>query len=187
MTLFDLCDSSFVRRNVKRKKSAINVRDGVGGEGGGGGGNENDSKMKILGSSSLSNISASAAATAIAAAAAKDSLAKRNKIVETAKRAAGTPQVEFVNGKIVVKESSLVVQDQSYADGEYEEVAEGSHATATYFSFLKRRKSAAWGLEETRLFYAALRQCGTEFSLMQTLFPGRTRKQLKKKYMRYVC
>ena len=95
------------------------------------------------------------------------------------------PQVEFINGKIMLRESSLVVQD-STAEGEYEEVVEGIHATATYFSFLKRRSGFKWGFEETWLFYKALRQCGTEFSLMQSFFPGRTRKQLKHKFIKCV-
>lgn len=63
-------------------------------------------------------------------------------------------------------------------------MAEGSYNEATYFSFLRRRKSHAWGVEETKQFYEVLRQVGTEFSLMQSLFPGRTRKQLKAKFQR---
>ena len=95
------------------------------------------------------------------------------------------PQLELVNGKMVVKESSLLLnQDTNVADGEYEEVVEGNHATATYSSFLKRRHSLAWGIEETRMFYHCLQQCGTEFSIMQSFFPGRTRKQLKAKFFR---
>jgi transcription factor TFIIIB component B'' len=35
-----------------------------------------------------------------------------------------------------------------------------------------------------RIFYQALRQCGTEFSMMQMLIPGRTRDQLKLKFQR---
>jgi hypothetical protein len=72
----------------------------------------------------------------------------------------GGPRVEIVNGKIVVKESSLVVnQDSTFADGDYEEVVEGTHATATYSSFTKRRPAKQWGIEETRLFY----QVGAEY------------------------
>jgi hypothetical protein len=49
--------------------------------------------------------------------------------------------------------SQVVSQDSNFADGEYEEVVEGNHATATYSSFLKSRHSFSWGIEETRLFY----------------------------------
>ena len=94
-------------------------------------------------------------------------------------------QVEWVDGKIRVKESSLVVQDHSQLnEGEFEEVNEGTHAVATYKSFLREQKHEKWGVEETKRFFHVLRQCGTEFSIMQSFFPGRTRKQLKLKYRR---
>ncbi len=93
------------------------------------------------------------------------------------------PQVEIINGNIVVKESSLTVS-QDAEIGEYEEIEEGLNPTATYSSFQNRSKTANWGMEETRTFYHALRQCGTDFSLMQAFFPNRTRKQLKFKFFR---
>lgn len=98
----------------------------------------------------------------------------------------GGPQVEIVNGQIVLKESSLVIgaNEPTVLEEEYEEVEEEVNAMSKYSSFLNHRHSPAWGIEETRLFYDALRQCGTEFSLMQTFFPNRTRKQLKKKFIR---
>ncbi len=95
------------------------------------------------------------------------------------------PQVEIRDGKIVLKESSLIVQETAVVtEGEFEEIVEGTHATATYRSFQRKQRHDRWGLEETRHFFAALRQCGTEFSLMQSFFPGRTRRQLKLKFMR---
>lgn len=94
--------------------------------------------------------------------------------------------VEIVNGKIVVKQSSLVLNPTNplmYDD--YEEVVEDNYPTATYSSFLKRQPSPAWNVEETRLFYQAVRQCGLEFTMMQiAFFPSRTRKQLKAKFYR---
>jgi hypothetical protein len=98
------------------------------------------------------------------------------------------PQVELgSDGQIVIRESSLQVDDAAAApeDEEYdEEIADGTSSSATYSSFLRRRKSFAWGLEETKRFYDTLRQVGTEFSLMQSFFPGRTRKQLKSKFQK---
>jgi hypothetical protein len=44
-------------------------------------------------------------------------------------------------------------QDSMIAEGEYEEVEEGVHAGSRYSSFLNKRKSKSWGIEETRLFY----------------------------------
>lgn len=45
-------------------------------------------------------------------------------------------------------------------------------------------KYERWAPEETRQFYAALQQCGTDFTLMQSYFPGRTQRQLKNKFHR---
>ena len=93
------------------------------------------------------------------------------------------PTVEIVNGQIVIKESSLVAGSRSGTNyDDYEEVEEENYGTARYSSFTKRRPSPTWGIEETKLFYSALRQCGTDFTNMQAFFPGRTRRQLKLKY-----
>jgi hypothetical protein len=68
-------------------------------------------------------------------------------------------------------------------------VEEASGVTATYTSFTARQRPQHWGVEETRIFYNALRQCGTDFTLMTGFFPagsgqrGRTRRQLKSKFL----
>lgn len=105
-------------------------------------------------------------------------------------------------------------QDSAIIEGEYEEIEEGIHASSRYSSFLNKRKSKSWGIEETRQFYKvvlplndifdnvkwlifrftfyflvyvaqALQQCGTEFSVMETFFPERSRKELKLKFFRW--
>ena len=53
---------------------------------------------------------------------------------------------------------------------------------ATSASYSNRVPSERWGLEETRRFYDALRRFGTDFTMMLTAFPGRTKRQLKNKY-----
>jgi hypothetical protein len=42
-----------------------------------------------------------------------------------------------------------------------------------------RTKTTRWTPEETRRFYMALRQCGTDFTTMELMFPTRDRAQLK--------
>lgn len=160
-TLFDLCGTSYVNRNAGRRKRVAS-------------GNKTKENVSDLGRNTLEPRGSNTA---------PDHHLAPNKDTETSKPLAG-PQVEIINGKIVIRESSLVVNNDAAGDEEYEEVTEGIHATATYSSFLKRRKSVAWGFEETRIFYNCLRQCGTDFSMMQAFFPGRTRKQLKKKFYR---
>ena len=106
------------------------------------------------------------------------------------------PLVEIINGEIVIKESSMIVggrRTMEEVDRELEGdivVEENTGITATYTSFTKRQKVQRWDVAETRKFYVALRQCGTDFSTMESFFDGadegnkRERKQLKSKYKR---
>jgi len=96
----------------------------------------------------------------------------------------GGPRVELVGGNIVVRESSLTLAPESSIE-DYEEVEEGLQATAKYSSYGDKVHTLTWGIEETRQFYDALRQCGTDFTMMQAFFPTRTRRQLKFKFFRY--
>ena len=83
--------------------------------------------------------------------------------------------------------SSSSHRDQVVVDGVVVEEATG--VSATYTSFTARQRPQHWGLDETRTFYGALRQCGTDFTLMTGFFPaasgrrGRTRRQLKSKFL----
>lgn len=54
--------------------------------------------------------------------------------------------------------------------------------SATSASFTSRVQTERWGLEETKKFYEALQRFGTDFTLMQSAFPGRTQRQLKNKF-----
>jgi transcription factor TFIIIB component B'' len=106
------------------------------------------------------------------------------------------PLVEIINGEIVIKESTMIVggrRTTEEVDRELEGgivVEENTGITATYTSFTKREKVQRWNVEETRKFYLALRQCGTDFSTMESFFDGadggnkRSRKQLKSRYKR---
>ena len=92
------------------------------------------------------------------------------------------PQVDFVDGRIVIRESSLVVGTEPTALlEEGEALRPANYSSYRVTSVLS---SAKWGVEETRTFYSALRQVGQDYSLMQTFLPGRTRKQLKMKFFR---
>lgn len=100
------------------------------------------------------------------------------------------PQVKIVDGEIVLQESSMMVPSARKTVQEVEEeyqqvVEEEGHTTivgASYNSFVARRKPQHWAVEETKLFYHALRQVGADFVTMEAFYKNRTRKQLKKKY-----
>lgn len=60
--------------------------------------------------------------------------------------------------------------------------AETSSSKLNYHSFMNRTPSERWSKSETEMFYEAIRQFGTDFTMIQQLFPGRTRHQVKLKY-----
>ncbi|KAK4256168.1 hypothetical protein QN277_009068 [Acacia crassicarpa] len=51
-----------------------------------------------------------------------------------------------------------------------------------YQSFMDRKPRGKWSKQDTELFFGAVRQFGTDFSMIQQLFPDRTRHQIKLKY-----
>jgi len=98
-----------------------------------------------------------------------------------------SPMVELVDGEIVIRESSLEVGGgaSNIVEDEYEEVHEkAGEMTATYTSFTDKLKSKRWSIEQTKLFYNALRQVGSDFSTMMAFFPDRDRRQLRNKFKR---
>ncbi len=95
------------------------------------------------------------------------------------------PQVRIVDGQIVVNEESLVVTADSSANVSHEDynvvVETGNHVTS--HSFLTNRTTTEkWSTEETELFYKALQQYGTDFSIIENLFPTKDRRQIKNKF-----
>lgn len=96
-----------------------------------------------------------------------------------------TPQVQVINGQIVINEQSLTVNaavERATALSDFTRVEENGTKlnSATYANYTKAEK---WTREDTEFFFQALRQFGTDFSLIQRLFPGRSRRQIKKKYL----
>ena len=99
------------------------------------------------------------------------------------------PQVRVIDGSIVYDEkftaaltipsfNSDLEQELEYFD---EDDENGKHLTSATYS-TKAKGSNRWNSIETNLFYEALAMCGTDFSMIQTLFPHRTRAQIKGKY-----
>jgi len=97
------------------------------------------------------------------------------------------PQVQVVNGRIVVNEQSLTVAapaggDAAAAAGGALRRVEESGAKLNSATYSNRTKPERWSTADTGLFYRALAQFGTDFSLIERLFPGRTRRQIKSKF-----
>ena len=185
--LVDLCSSSFVKKSVKRRKTTDIPSLSTSGSAATNAQSQEGVGVQAAPSSSLASTSNTQTSSSSYS---SSSLTRKNRgMHDSAETRADTgestaPEFELEGDKIVFKEGTTTALDTGIEEEEYEEVGDGSHNNATYFSFIRRRKSHRWGLEETRSFYKALRQVGTEFSLMQSLFPGRTRKQLKAKFQR---
>eukprot|EP00741_Cyanophora_paradoxa_P009452 tig00000144_g9156.t1 len=93
------------------------------------------------------------------------------------------PQVQVINGRIVVNEESLVVDASEDADtSKFEEV----HETNSYVNAMSFRKTVTptdrWGVADTALFFKALRLFGSDFSMIEKVFPNRTRRQIRNKF-----
>ncbi|XP_047263075.1 transcription factor TFIIIB component B'' isoform X3 [Capsicum annuum] len=80
--------------------------------------------------------------------------------------------------------------DETYAvdeDGEANDHnksprGEDTSAYFNYQTYMDKTPRTRWSKQDTELFYEAVQQFGTDLSLIQQLFPGRTRRQLKLKY-----
>ncbi|CAI5978491.1 unnamed protein product [Closterium sp. NIES-64] len=96
------------------------------------------------------------------------------------------PQVTVIDGRIVVNEASLTVDAQGGRDDAMEgyKRVEESSARLNYGTHMKREKSDRWSVDETTQWYQALQQFGTDFEMLQALFPKRSRRQMKAKFKR---
>lgn len=97
-----------------------------------------------------------------------------------------TPQVRIdANGNVVIDQDSLFVS----ANVERREdtstglvVLEGTGRRVTSLTWMKREKATKWSDAETERFFESLEKYGTDFQVMEAVFPGRSRRQLKLKY-----
>uniref|UniRef100_A0A182PJG3 Transcription factor TFIIIB component B'' Myb domain-containing protein n=1 Tax=Anopheles epiroticus TaxID=199890 RepID=A0A182PJG3_9DIPT len=98
-----------------------------------------------------------------------------------------TPQLKLgPNGEMILDEASLVIENErekemretlANADIVFQDEFSGNSG---YYSRIRRTKD--WGDEETIRFYRCLHTIGTDFSMMLTLFPQRSRRDLKLKF-----
>ncbi|KAL0092780.1 hypothetical protein J3Q64DRAFT_1230366 [Phycomyces blakesleeanus] len=99
------------------------------------------------------------------------------------------PQVRLVNGKIVLDTDSLVIDRGAEVEqndyGSMEVVEENSMSRKVNSqTYGKKTTSQRWTVQETELFFDALAQFGTDFQMMSTLLPGRTRSNVRLKFNR---
>ncbi|GLE10231.1 hypothetical protein PINS_up022269 [Pythium insidiosum] len=95
-----------------------------------------------------------------------------------------TPQVEIIDGKMVISESTVkVVETPSFgaaASDDGEDTARRPRGSR--YAAPNSAPGRRWSKDETKQFYYCLSQVGPNFSMMATLFPARKRKELKSKF-----
>ena len=97
-------------------------------------------------------------------------------------------KVILVDGKIVISHDSVIASSMhrrraidSY-EVTQEEGTDDVHSRVTSWTYSRRTSTERWTAEETKKFYLALSQCGTDFTMIGNLFPKRTRRQIKNKW-----
>lgn len=105
------------------------------------------------------------------------------------------PQLKEVDGQIVVDTASLVVNRHAVPDQAEPAVEENDltkRINSATWRFDNKRDpadrvythSSGWAHDETDVFYGALKMFGTDFDMISKMFPGRTRRMIKNKFVR---
>ena len=100
------------------------------------------------------------------------------------------PETRIVNGEIVIDMDSLQVDRQALAEVQRNqvptEIIEESSITrrVNYGTFSKKIAIIRWTEESTDLFYDGLRMFGTDFEMISKMFPDRTRRHIKLKFVK---
>ncbi|URE30054.1 hypothetical protein MUK42_16046 [Musa troglodytarum] len=73
-------------------------------------------------------------------------------------------------------------QELNHSGEEANQNVQSTPKTLNYHSYMNRPQTSRWSKAETKLFYEAIHQFGTDFAMIQQLFPNRTRHQVKLKF-----
>lgn len=97
------------------------------------------------------------------------------------------PQVKVgPNGEIILDEQSLVIEQTGMKKGREQiansKIIDGDDQNRAYGIYKRPKRAKEWSALETLRFYRSLNTLGTDFSMMVSLFPGRTRRDLKVKF-----
>ncbi|KAH0609933.1 uncharacterized protein H6S33_012479 [Morchella sextelata] len=107
--------------------------------------------------------------------------------VERNQKGLNAAQVRIVNGEIVIDDESLQIdrRERDALDEDALEIVEENQHTRriTSQTFSKREKVSKWDAEQTGRFYEALSMFGTDFEIISKMFPGRSRRQMRNKYL----
>ncbi|XVF77867.1 hypothetical protein PTKIN_Ptkin14bG0081800 [Pterospermum kingtungense] len=113
----------------------------------------------------------------------KERLAKKEAKTSTIPLTNQSTQQSFHEENAHDEESFIASeQDKGFTDDQESARAQSSSFCLNYQSYMDKEPRTRWSKQDTELFYGAIRQFGPDFSLIQQLFPGRSRHQIKLKY-----
>ncbi|KAA8499893.1 Transcription factor TFIIIB component B'' [Porphyridium purpureum] len=99
------------------------------------------------------------------------------------------PQVRFdeTTGQVIIDEASLILTPGVTGllgglDASNVEPIQFASQRAANASFPRGEKRLHWTLADTELFYEGIRKFGTDFSLVESMMPHRSRRQIKQKF-----
>ncbi|KAK0663790.1 Transcription factor TFIIIB component B'' [Lasiodiplodia hormozganensis] len=130
-----------------------------------------------------------------------EALARLQEAANTAAASAQAPQMRVVNGVVMLDHSSTQVDRNARAREDAEELQEIEEDELTtrvnQMSWIKAnrkdpRERTSWGPtradrwseEQTDMFYDALKMFGTDFFIISKMFPGKTRANVKRKFVK---
>lgn len=89
---------------------------------------------------------------------------------------AGTSYAGYDDDEIFASEHG------GFSDDQTTPIVQESSTYTNYQTYMNKTPRSRWSKQDTELFYEALRQFGSDISMIQQLFPGRSRTQVKLKY-----
>ena len=91
------------------------------------------------------------------------------------------PQVKIgPNGELILDQKSLIIERTEKEKNRSGPIVLDESNSGGFYK--RRQKSKEWSKWDTLRFYRALSNIGTDFLLMQSFFPNRTRQELKLKF-----
>lgn len=90
------------------------------------------------------------------------------------------PKVQFIDGKLIVDEASLIKTVQAEKEPEFY-IRPSNHVLNQNSFRTRRTQRVVWSIEQTKLFYKALRIFGPNLTHMNLLLKHITRRQIRDK------
>lgn len=105
------------------------------------------------------------------------------KVVEQPQTFSSAPQIQIIDGKLVLNQDSITIRQQVVNfEKDYERVDEKETKRITSATYSRFKKTPKWSREETELFFSGVQQFGCDFSYISKLFPHRDRRQIRNKF-----